>query len=367
MRAPIAQAAAVRHRSGPRHWLKRLHLWLGLSIGVVYALIALSGSILVLQGPLLRLAHPELTAHALPAPAQRAAVMQRIVADWSARGLRAADLPTAGLPVWQLYFRDGSRRYLDPAGGDLLLTRRRGHDLLLTLREWHTHLLGGHGGETLLGAIGWASIFLLASGIVLWWPGRRRLIPNLRPYAQPPIRRWLTWHRSVGALALPMLLLITLTGTLMTYHRATHRVLHSLLGGPPDRPPPARIQPREQAIDWRAVLDAAQRALPNAELHRIGLPQAGDARMNIRARSRGEWHPVGRSVIWLDPYTARVLARRNATTDDAASRLDGALYPLHSGAVGGWPWRLLATLAGLLPLFFVVTGLLFWRARTRRH
>jgi hypothetical protein len=35
--------------------------------------------------------------------------------------------------------------------------------------------------------------------------------------------------------------------------------------------------------------------------------------------------------------------------------------------VGGWPWRLLVILCGLLPAFFVTTGFLFWRARTRRH
>lgn len=365
MPAPIAPAATQRRRT-LRNWLKRLHLWLGLSLGSFYALIALSGSVLVLQEPLLCWTHPELRGRAQPAAAQRAAVLDRIEREWSSQGLRAAELPDDDLPVWQLYFRDGTRRYLAPISGDLLLTRRPGSDPLLTLRNWHTHLLAGRIGENVLGVIGWASLFMLLSGTVLWWPGRSRLAAHLRPYAQPPIRRWLTWHRSIGALALPLLLTVTLTGTLMAYHGATRSALRAIFGQGAAPSQPARIPPTDRAIDWQAVLDAAQRALPLAELRRITLPQPRDARVLIRARSPGEWNASGRSMVWLDPYTAQVLARSAVSPDNTAARVDGALYPIHSGTVGGWPWRLLAILCGLLPGFFLVTGFLFWRTR-RRH
>ena len=98
MPAATTVDASAHHAGAVRHWLKRLHLWVGLSVGLVYALIALSGSVLVLQGPLLRLMHPPLAAHALPDAAARTAVLTRIAHEWPSRGLRGADLPTAGLP-----------------------------------------------------------------------------------------------------------------------------------------------------------------------------------------------------------------------------------------------------------------------------
>lgn len=364
-----ARATPPRHARrarGLRHWLKRLHLWLGLSIGLVYASIALSGSVLALQLPLLRWSHPPLATHALPSPAERAAVIERIVREWAPKGARSADLPSPELPAWQLYFRDGTRRYLDPADGTLLLTRRPGSDVLLTLREWHTHLLAGRQGETALAAIGWSSLFMLFSGVVLWWPGRGRFIAHLRPYANPPIRRWLSWHRSTGAVVVPLLLLVTFTGTLMAHHLATRHALQAVFGEV-SLHTPAAIAPRNAPIDWRAVLDTAQSALPSATLRRISLPQSRDAMVNIRARVPGEWNATGRSMVWIDPYSARLLARFDATAGGSAARIDDALYPLHSGGVGGWPWRLLVILCGLLPAFFVTTGFLFWRARTRRH
>ena len=203
MAADVLSVTTARpHRAGLKLWLKRLHLWLGLSVGLAFGLIALSGSVLALQEPLLRLAHPALTGHAPPSSAQRAQVLARIALEWTPRGLRAADLPNTTLPVWQLYFDDGTRRYLDPATGELLLTRDASRDILLILRNWHTHLLAGRTGENLLGVLGWIALGLLVSGLVLWWPARGRLRAHLRPYAQPPVRRWLTWHRSLGALTI---------------------------------------------------------------------------------------------------------------------------------------------------------------------
>jgi uncharacterized iron-regulated membrane protein len=356
----------TRPRHALRHWVKRLHLWAGLSVGSVYALIALSGSVLALETPLLRLAHPALAAHALPDPSQRAAVLARIAAE-HAPGLRAVDLPLPSLPVWQLYFASGSRRYLDPSNGRLLLTRAPGSDALLTIHDWHTHLLGGESGEAVLGVIGWLALGLLCSGAWLWWPGRRKLRSSVRLYAQPPIRRWLSWHRSVAAMSLPLLLLVSLTGTLMVYSGGARQLLRAVFQDRAEAALPARIAPRDQPIDWRAVLASAQCALPGAELHRIVLPSASDARVTIRDRAPGEWHPVGRSQVWLDPYRAQVLGVVNASTEGTGARISNAIYPLHAGSVGGPLGKLLVLACGLLPPFFLVTGLLFWRARTRRR
>ena len=366
MRDTVHQATPSRTARGLRHWLRKLHLWLGLSLGTVFALVALTGSVLALQGPLLRATHPELAAHTLPTPTQEAAVLASIAREWSPQGLRSADLPDAELPVWQLYFDGGVRRYLDPASGDLLLTRSPGNDVLLALRDWHTHLLAGSAGETWLGVVGWSSLLLLVSGVVLWWPGRARFVAHLKPHAQPPVRRWLTWHRSFGALGLPVVLLATLTGTLMCYHDDTRSTLQALFGDTPEPPQPAPIAMRPDLIDWPAVLAVARQALPGATLGRLSFPSERDGRVTLRVHVPGEWNPTGRSTLWVDPYRVRVLGVSDATHADTGLQVNNAIYPLHAGTTGPL-WHALVIVSGLLPPFFLVTGLLFWRARAKRR
>lgn len=80
----------------------------------------------------------------------------------------------------------------------------------------------------------------------------------------------------------------------------------------------------------------------------------------------GEWHPVGRSTIWLDPYQARVLRAMDATVQGSGLRLSYALYPLHMGGGLGETYRTFVAATGLLPTLLLVTGFLFWRRRQRR-
>ena len=44
-------------------------------------------------------------------------------------------------------------------------------------------------------------------------------------------------------------------------------------------------------------------------------------------------------------------------------RMSQALYPLHVGAVGGTTMKWVTAVIGLLPMFLLVTGFLFWRRR----
>lgn len=346
--------------------LSWLHLWLGLTAGLVFALVALSGTVLVFQRELLLTAHPQLARASLPVMAQQGAAFSRIVAEWGPRGLSSADLPSAKLPVWQGYFPEGERRYFDAASGELLLTRNPGNDWVLWLRDLHTHLLAGETGEEVLGVVGLIALLMLLSGLYLWWPRLRALAQSLRWHAGPPTRRWFSWHRSTGALLLPLALLVTTTGVAMVYNDAVRSALRWTFDDGPEVVPPPALAVRDQDIDWPKVLEAADGRLPRSELRRIAVPKPGNALIAIRARAIGEWHPNGRSVIWLDPYQAQVVQVHDATAQDVGARVSETMYPLHGGFVGGRLWQWAVALTGVVPVFLLVTGFLFWNARRRR-
>lgn len=357
----VATTAPRITRRRLRRVLAWLHLWVGLSVGITFAAVGLSGSVLVFQTELLRLQHPQLAGRA---PVTDGTVLAAILSDPASQGLRSIDLPRPGLPVWQGYFDDGSRRYFAPDDGGLLLARNADNDWLLWLRDLHTHLLAGETGEQALGILGIAMLFLLGSGFYLWWPRIGRLRTHLRVHAGPPVRRWLSWHRSTGALSLPLLALLTLTGVAMIYHGASRAVLTGVLGGDAPAAPVASREVPVDAVDWMRVLAVAQRALPDAVLVRLTPPAAGSGTIALRARRPAEWHPNGRSTLQLAGADARLLQASDAALAPLGARIDHAIYPLHGGMVGGLPYRLAVAIAGLLPAFLLVTGFLFWRRRT---
>ena len=117
--------------------------------------------------------------------------------------------------------------YLLNRTGELLLTRNAGNDLVLWLRDWHVHLLAGKNGEQVLGAVGIASIFMLLSGLYLWWPRLSALAASLKWYRGPPTRRWFSWHRGIGLWLLPLTLLSAVTGTAMVYDEVARGALRA--------------------------------------------------------------------------------------------------------------------------------------------
>lgn len=342
--------------------LSWLHLWVGLSAGAVLAVIGLSGTVLVFHDDLLAWQHPQLMEHAADADG---AVLTKVLAQWTPAGLRSVHLPQESLPVWQGFFEDGRRGYFSPDDGALLLVRSRDNDALMWLHELHTDLLAGEAGHQVLGAIGWVALGLMLTGLYLWWPRWGRIRAQLRMYQGPPVRRWLSWHRSAGAILLPLLLLSTLTGVGMVYHAGARAMLTALLGGDAEAATPKRAA-SDAPPDWRRILANARTALPNARLTRTSLPEADSGVIVLRARAAGEWHPNGRSLVFVDAADAGVLRVHDATRQKPGAKITEAIYPVHIGSVGGPLFKWLTAFGGLLPTFLLVTGFLFWRRR-RAH
>lgn len=336
-----------------------LHLWVGLVAGTLFAVLGLSGSVLVFHADLLQWQHPQL---ATQEPVTDGRVLAGVLDAWAPRGLSAIDLPREGLPAWQAYFDDGSRRYFAPDDGALLLSRTTGDDWLLWLHEFHVELLAGEPGHQVVGVVGWIALGLLVTGLYLWWPRFGPWLSHLRPYRGPPVRRWLSWHRCAGVLLLPLLLVVTSTGVAMVYHDGARSLLTGLFGGGPA--PRAPVQPAAgRAPDWPRILDAAGAALPDARLVRTSLPAKGSDVVGFRVKLPAEWHPNGRSLVFVDAAGNRLLLAHDATRQALGARLDEAVYPLHIGAVGGRPYRWAVALAGVLPTFLLVTGFLLWLRR----
>lgn len=349
----------TRSRRSLRALLSWLHLWVGLVAGTLFAVAGLSGSILVFHKELLQWQHPQLAQAAARADPD---AIEAILAREAPHGLGSVQLPDASMPVFTGFYKDGRRGYFSPANGATLLMRSTGDDPLLWLHDLHVHLLAGETGEQVQGVVGWIAFGLLLSGLYLWWPRWGRWLAQLRMYPNPPVRRWLTWHRSLGALLLPLVLLLTLTGVGMVYHDGARGLLTGLFGG--GAPPASPERPGEGRPDWPQVLARAQSALPpGAQLTRLSPRVAGADVVSFRARMADEWHPNGRSTVHVDLGGTRVLLFHDATGQAAGARIDEAIYPLHIGAVGGPLVRWLTFLGGLAPAFLLVTGFLFWRRR----
>ena len=266
------------------------------------------------------------------------------------------------------------------------------------MREW---------GKAITGAANVMFLLLALSGLILWAPRRwsREALQaalRFRWNVKGRARDW-NWHTVAGFWMSPILLLLTLTGVVISYRWAGDAV-YRIAGSTPPAPGSGPgggggavvvPSPSEGAkpLSWDVLVAKVQMESPGWEQINLRLPASGrrgdrdvaprssdSARRGGRGENQGEKTGAGPQAVsvsvrdfgslpqsgtrqlYLDPYTGTVLKREGYADYDAGRRLRLWLRFLHTGEALGTPGRYLAAIACLVGILLVWTGFaLSWR------
>ncbi len=359
-----------------RRVVRQVHLWMGLSLGALFVLLGLSGSILVF--------YPEIDA--VLNPVVQSSVTVRPDWDKSLRTVRAAFPNKHGPWRFEVTGKAGAipARYynppetsgrdfaplmvwLSPDGARVLRHDYWGNYAMTFIYDLHYRLLGGKAVGKGVGYAGIGIVLLLLTGLWAWWP-RGTWSKALRfKQRGSPIRLYRDVHKLTGLGGAVFLFILTITGVMLELPDESDAALASV-AGPVD--PPVHAASRQAAdgpISVNRVVKAAKDALPAARLAWIEVPGEDGGPFRIRMEQPGD--PSVRfphSFVWIDQSTGAVLAVQDSQKAGRATTINNWVHPLHDGSVAGLSSRIVAFLAGLIPLLLFVTGWKRYRMRKIR-
>lgn len=357
--------------------VRRAHLWMGLGLGLLFATVGLTGSILVFYPEIDGMLHPGLS-HVAPGtrPASWQAVYAALRRDQpQRRGAWRIEVTPRGGPIPVRYYTPVETRgrdfaplllWLDPV--TLRPVRRGfwGSTWTTWIYDLHYRLLLQKPGGTALGVIGLALLALLVTGLWAWWPrsgGWARSLAWKRAASQS--RRLYDLHKWSGIVGIGVLLVVTATGVMLDLPDQTRAI--AAIASPLAATPRPRTTPRPGGfLPLDALVARAEAVLPDGALAWIETP--ADARGTLRVNLMAPGEPsrrFPRSNVWLDPYDGRVLAVRDERRDHAGDTMLAWLHPLHGGEAFGLAGRWLVFVSGLVPALLFVTGLWRWLVRRR--
>ena len=355
-----------------------VHKWLGIALGAWFALVGLSGAVLVFEDPVDAWLNPDLlTTKSRGARLAPEAIVEIARGSPGLAGVERVRLPVADGEVYRLQMRTAPSRggrqerveaTFDPASGALL--GMRGTDtfaldrphLMRTAYEFHRNVLLGTTGSNIVGIAGFALLASVVTGLVLAIPKKRagwaRVVwINLRASAT---RIFFDLHRSVGAVFLVLLLLTTITGATLVYLNYV-RDLVSVFSKVATFPTIPWVKgSRDEALPFAQVVDAVRRSYPDRSITEIHLPLKATAGYLFYLHKPGDEYRLGDTIAWVHPVTGQVLVERSDRTRNAGETLMHWLFPLHSGTAFGLPGMVAMCLTGLTPLLLVATGLWVW-------
>jgi uncharacterized iron-regulated membrane protein len=248
-------------------------------------------------------------------------------------------LPGAELGFARAWLADGTQALVDTETARVVSHFAWYENPATFLHELHVSLTLGPAGEQIVGGLGIIACGLLVSGLIALWRRRSTLrVPALWKPRSTRRGELTRAHGHWGLAVFPLVLLALLTGLGLTYHGAARALLTSVAGGESlARPVPQTsiCASPERTLPRSALVDLATSRFPSAELVMVYPPREPEQPWGFRMRQPGEWHPNGRTMVWIDECTGALLASEDAIRAPLGERLVQLIYPLHSAGFPG--------------------------------
>nr|MEC9419451.1 PepSY-associated TM helix domain-containing protein [Pseudomonadota bacterium] len=349
------------------------HLVVGVAFGLVILLMSATGVVLTYERQII--SYMESRAVEKPADAQLLSVDE----------LATAVLANGGQPGNSLVLprQDGapatlsvSRRenhLLNPYTGERIDNAAEGtksfFGTVTALHRWFA-LTGENRslGRAVTGAANLGFLFILVSGIYLWWPKKwtwrivklnllfRRNLPTAKA-------RDYNWHHVFGIWSLVPLFAVVVSGVVISYPWASNMV--AAVFGPvsPAATGQAASEERQgqnraqgEAVSLQAIADTLKQAEPDWRTLSVKLPNGQAARV-VMTVDTGNGTQLSRQTTYtVSRVSGEVLGVSGAEDQPAGRRARVFLRFLHTGEVYGFIGQTLAGLASLASVFLFYTG-----------
>jgi sulfite reductase (NADPH) flavoprotein alpha-component len=395
-----------------KKWLFQLHWLLGITAGVVLAVVGVTGGLMSFEREIMAALSPNvvtvqvqgerLTPDAIVARfhAQRETARIEQITLWP-QPARSALIRMAPAPGE----RRGDSVYINPYNGELL-GKIRGEQFFRTVRSLHRWLLIPSApdqiniGRQITGFSAFALVFFALSGLYLRWP-RRAL--NWRNWFRIDFSlkgRNFYWalHSVIGTWVLVVYLLLAFTGLTWSYSWFKSGASMLLTGEPvqerrgfsPGSPGGAQggagarqaaggmgnreeregqqlresLAPVSVDFAWIRFVTTTENKFTSASLT---IPRSAHDPVLINYISPAAMNDRQRSLMSFDAATGELINDQPYRPAAAfGKRIMQGIYELHTGEWFGLPGRIINMLASLLMVLFTITGYLLYLDRRKK-
>ncbi|MBV7530024.1 PepSY domain-containing protein [Chitinophaga sp. sic0106] len=368
----------------------KIHSWLGLLSGLVVFILGITGCIYAFIDELKPVFYHDRMYVEVPADAQRLPMSVIREKAQQAMGeeykLQLAEIPLGAnrsvsfrtLKVnpeglsYATYMEYFYRIYVNPYNGKILKIENSKWEFFNTIVNLHISLLLGPNIGTTI--VNWSVIIfvvLLISGIVLWWPNNKAAAKQRLRFKWKDTTRWkrknYDLHNILGFYAMLVLLIIAITGLVISYQWVSNGVQWIANGGKTIAAPPPVMSDTTiaDAYSLDKILHDAVKQAPTGTTFFIGIPK--DTKLPVHVFARNDNKPLYKATrMQYDQHAAAMLTKTTFATMNNGERINAMNYDIHVGAVLGIPGKILAFLASLIAASLPVTGIYIWWGRRNK-
>lgn len=391
------------HKKKPsalKKWTGKLHLWLGLGIGFLIFIISITGALYVFKDEIENATRKDVIYHneqnidqkqILPIRTLEKAVVAQVKEKYPVHWVNIPiDKKMSYLFYWYEHDPKGWNyfdefpiykvAYVNPYNGKVLGTydEKNGFFQIVKMIHW-SFLLKQSWGTYVVGIPVLIFVFMLISGIILWWPknkaARKQRFSFKWKNVQNCKRKNYDLHNVLGFYASVFALIFSITGLFYAFVFVQSSIYFIFSGGKTAYPDFSSIKTKAP-IELRTegtldkISNTVKAKYPDSYNFSIDL---GHEHMDDHEHPNFEVYVKHLSYSYhksssliFDENSGELLHTHDMKDKNFGEKTVGANYDIHVGSILGLPTKIIAFIVSLICASLPVTGFMIWWGRRKK-
>ncbi|KFE98370.1 peptidase [Chryseobacterium formosense] len=382
-----------------KKWSAKLHLWFGLSVGLIVFVVSLTGTMYVfkdeiqsqLRKDVIYVKAQTITQNPLSIEILKEKVSLEINEKFP---ISSVEIPLDKNKSYEFLYYEKDKKgwnyfdevkinklvYVNQYNGQILGIYNEKYDLFPILKSIHwSLLLKADWGKYVVGIPVVLFIMMLITGIILWWPKNKSAAKGRFWFKWKNVKNWkrknYDLHNILGFYASFIALLLSLSGIYFAYPWVKN-TFNLTLSGSSELPKEKEIKsPDSLLAKNNSVFDLSaqetKNLYPESSSFRIplnGKNKKGKELKNIPVTVYGEDGKFAiRNQIVFDKYSGKLLSNKPHQQLNNAEKYANANYDVHTGSYFGLVGKIIWFIAGLICTSLPVTGFLVWWGKKKKQ
>ncbi|QHT65600.1 PepSY domain-containing protein [Rhodocytophaga rosea] len=264
----------------------------------------------------------------------------------------------------------GGQAFINPYTAQVAALQSQRSPFFFSVFSLHRWLLAGDTGKLIVGISTSVFLFILITGIILWWPQNKKILQQ---------RLALKWnagwkrlnhdlHIVIGFYSAIFLFAFAFTGLAWSF-KWFNDGIYWVTGTENVRPEPPKstIQEGTTPISWDAAYAQVKAQMPEAEFYTINFPKETDGSVAVTIMPADAIHERATNQLFFDQYSGQLISQLLYGERNLGQRVRATFYPVHVGSIGGLPGRIIAFLVCIAGATFPITGVVLWLNRLQKN
>ncbi len=260
--------------------------------------------------------------------------------------------------------------FADPYSGKIVQVYNHRASFFYFTMDVHRWMLGGDTGKLIVGICTLLFLFILLTGMILWWPKTKNILKQRVKIKWDSGWKRLNhdFHIVLGFYSAIFLFMFAFTGLAWSFDWF-NKGIYKITGSSQQQVKPPLSNPGKNRgpLQVEEVLNLMRATAPTVKFYNISLPKDSLAAYSVNVLPNNASHESAADTYFIDSHHPEIISIQKFGDRNLGQRVRSTFKPVHVASIFGLPSKIIGFIVCLLGVFFPASGYIMWWLRTSKR